>query len=73
MIFDECHRSHFGDSHKNIVKFFHNTQMFGFTGTPIFLENAVDNHTTKEIFGNCLHQYLIKDATVDEKMCLASL
>lgn len=68
MIFDECHRSHFGDSHKNIVKFFHNTQMFGFTGTPIFLENAVDNHTTKEIFGNCLHQYLIKDAIADENV-----
>ena len=68
MIFDECHRSHFGDSHKNIEKFFHNTQMFGFTGTPIFLENAVDNHTTKEIFGNCLHQYLIKNAIADENV-----
>ena len=68
MIFDECHRSHFGDSHKNIEKFFHNTQMFGFTGTPIFVENAVDNHTTKEIFGNCLHQYLIKDAIADENV-----
>lgn len=68
MIFDECHRSHFGDSHKNIDKFFHNTQMFGFTGTPIFAENAVDNHTTKEIFGNCLHQYLIKDAIADENV-----
>lgn len=68
MIFDECHRSHFGESHKNIDKFFHNTQMFGFTGTPIFVENAVDNHTTKEIFGNCLHQYLIKDAIADENV-----
>jgi len=68
MIFDECHRSHFGDSHKNIEKFFHNTQMFGFTGTPIFAENAIDNHTTKEIFGNCLHQYLIKDAIADENV-----
>ena len=68
MIFDECHRSHFGECHKNIVKFFDNTQMFGFTGTPIFVENAVDGHTTKEIFGNCLHKYLIKDAIADENV-----
>jgi len=68
MIFDECHRSHFGDCHKNIVRFFDNTQIFGFTGTPIFVENAVDGHTTKEIFGNCLHRYLIKDAIADENV-----
>ena len=68
MIFDECHRSHFGECHKNIVKLFDNTQMFGFTGTPIFVENAVDGHTTKEIFGNCLHKYLIKDAIADENV-----
>ncbi len=68
MIFDECHRSHFGDCHKNIVKFFDNTQMFGFTGTPIFVENAVEGHTTKEIFGNNLHKYLIKDAIADENV-----
>ena len=68
MIFDECHRSHFGDCHKNIVKFFDNTQMFGFTGTPIFVENAVEGHTTKAIFGNCLHKYLIKDAIADENV-----
>lgn len=68
MIFDECHRSHFGDSHKNIEKFFRNTQMFGFTGTPIFVENSVGDHTTKEIFGNCLHRYLIKDAIADENV-----
>ena len=68
MIFDECHRSHFGECHKNIVKFFDNTQIFGFTGTPIFAENAVDGHTTKEIFGNCLHKYLIKDAIADENV-----
>ena len=66
MIFDECHRSHFGDSHKKIMKFFDNAQ--GFTGTPIFTENAVDGHTTKEIFGNCLHKYLIKDAIADENV-----
>ena len=68
MIFDECHRSHFGECHKNIVKFFDNTQIFGFTGTPIFVENAMDGHTTKEIFGNCLHKYLIKDAIADENV-----
>lgn len=68
MIFDECHRSHFGDCHKNIVKFFDNTQIFGFTGTPIFVQNAVDGHTTKKIFGNCLHKYLIKDAIADENV-----
>lgn len=68
MIFDECHRSHFGDSHKNIVRFFNNIQIFGFTGTPIFADNAVDGHTTKEIFGECLHKYLIKDAIADENV-----
>ena len=68
MIFDECHRSHFGDSHKKIMKFFDNAQIFGFTGTPIFTENAVDGHTTKEIFGSCLHKYLIKDAIADENV-----
>ena len=68
MIFDECHRSHFGDSHKKIMKFFDNARIFGFTGTPIFTENAVDGHTTKEIFGNCLHKYLIKDAIADENV-----
>jgi type I restriction enzyme R subunit len=68
MIFDECHRSHFGDSHKKIMKFFDNARIFGFTGTPIFTENAMDGHTTKEIFGNCLHKYLIKDAIADENV-----
>lgn len=68
MIFDECHRSHFGDCHKNIVNFFHNLQIFGFTGTPIFVENAKQDHTTTEIFGECLHKYLIKDAIADENV-----
>ena len=67
MIFDECHRSHFGDSHKNIVKFFNNLQLFGFTGTPIFVENA-NEHTTAEVFDDCLHRYLIKDAIADENV-----
>jgi type I restriction enzyme R subunit len=68
MIFDECHRSHFGDCHKNIVKFFNHLQVFGFTGTPIFAENAKQEHTTAEVFGDCLHRYLIKDAIADENV-----
>jgi len=68
MIFDECHRSHFGECHKNIVKFFNNLQIFGFTGTPIFAENAKQEHTTAEVFGDCLHKYLIKDAIADENV-----
>ena len=68
MIFDECHRSHFGECHRNIVKFFNNLQIFGFTGTPIFAENAKQEHTTKEVFGDCLHKYLIKDAIADENV-----
>ncbi len=68
MIFDECHRSHFGECHKNIVGFFKNLQIFGFTGTPIFVENAKQEHTTAEVFGECLHKYLIKDAIADENV-----
>lgn len=68
MIFDECHRSHFGDCHKNIVHFFSNLQIFGFTGTPIFAENAKQEHTLFEVFGECLHKYLIKDAIADENV-----
>ena len=68
-IFDECHRSQFGDTHGRIVKYFNNHQMFGFTGTPIFAENAVKNQlgkrTTKELFGDCLHKYVITDAIRD--------
>jgi type I restriction enzyme R subunit len=67
MIFDECHRSHFGESHRNIVRFFNNLQLFGFTGTPIFVENGKE-HTTAEFFGECLHRYLIKDAIADENV-----
>lgn len=68
MIFDECHRSHFGECHKNIVGFFKNLQIFGFTGTPIFAENAKQEHTTAEVFGDCLHRYMIKDAIADENV-----
>lgn len=68
MIFDECHRSHFGECHKNIVTFFRNLQIFGFTGTPIFKENAKQDITTKAVFGDCLHKYMIKDAIADENV-----
>ncbi len=71
-IFDECHRSQFGETHSRIRKFFTNAQLFGFTGTPIFVENAVKNElgkrTTKELFSECLHKYLITDAIRDENV-----
>ena len=50
------------------MKFFNNLQIFGFTGTPIFAENAKQDHTTAEVFGECLHLYLIKDAIADENV-----
>lgn len=71
-IFDECHRSQFGETHGRINKFFNNPQMFGFTGTPIFADNAVKNElgkrTTKELFGDCLHKYVITNAIKDENV-----
>jgi type I restriction enzyme, R subunit len=67
-IFDECHRSQFGDTHTNIVKFFKNVQMFGFTGTPILAENANKEKTTSSLFGKCLHKYIITDAIRDENV-----
>jgi len=71
-IFDECHRSQFGETHKNIVKFFPNAQMFGFTGTPIFAHNAASNaygkRTTKDLFQECLHRYVITNAIADENV-----
>lgn len=67
-IFDECHRSQFGDTHKRIVGFFSKAQMFGFTGTPIFAENAVGKRTTKDLFAECLHKYVITDAIADENV-----
>ena len=71
-IFDECHRSQFGDTHQNIKRFFHRAQMFGFTGTPIFVDNANNalgiNKTTKDLFGECLHRYVIVDAIKDENV-----
>jgi len=71
-IFDECHRSQFGDTHNRIKAFFNNNQMFGFTGTPIFAENAVKNdlgkRTTEELFEEPLHKYVITDAIRDQKV-----
>ncbi|WP_415911922.1 type I restriction endonuclease subunit R [Neptuniibacter sp. QD37_11] len=71
-IFDECHRSQFGDTHQKITKFFTNHQMFGFTGTPIFVENAVSKssrkYTTTDLFNKALHKYTIVDAIKDENV-----
>lgn len=71
-IFDECHRSQFGDTHQNIKKFFGNAQMFGFTGTPIFEENSQSKAglklTTDYLFNECLHQYVIVDAIRDRNV-----
>ena len=71
-IFDECHRSQFGETHNRIKSFFNNIQFFGFTGTPIFAENAFKNdlgkRTTKELFGDSLHKYVITDAIKDENV-----
>lgn len=68
-IFDECHRSQFGKTHEDIKKFFAKSQMFGFTGTPIFEDNAGTNEygkrTTKMLFGDRLHKYVITDAIRD--------
>jgi type I restriction enzyme R subunit len=71
-IFDECHRSQFGDTHERIKNYFSNSQMFGFTGTPIFADNANKNdlgkRTTKDLFEDCLHKYVITDAIRDENV-----
>lgn len=67
-IFDECHRSQFGDTHKNIVDYFTNIQLFGFTGTPILEKNSDGMKTTASLFGKCLHKYVITDAIRDENV-----
>ncbi|MGY6560799.1 MAG: type I restriction endonuclease subunit R [Luteibaculaceae bacterium] len=76
-IFDECHRSQFGETHNRIKEYFKNAQMFGFTGTPIFADNAVKTYghtsiqgkrTTKDLFEDCLHKYVITDAIKDENV-----
>ena len=76
-IFDECHRSQFGDTHKRIKAFFNNHQMFGFTGTPIFADNAMSNgagkRTTRDLFEECLHKYVITDAIKDDNVLKFSI
>ncbi|HEU0266305.1 MAG TPA: HsdR family type I site-specific deoxyribonuclease, partial [Candidatus Saccharimonadaceae bacterium] len=71
-IFDECHRSQFGETHQRITEYFTNHQLFGFTGTPIFADNAhgsgANKRTTKDLFGECLHKYVITDAIRDENV-----
>lgn len=67
-IFDECHRSHFGEAQKNLKKKFKKFYQFGFTGTPIFPENALGAETTASVFGRELHSYVITDAIRDEKV-----
>jgi type I restriction enzyme R subunit len=71
-IIDECHRSQFGDMHRDIVRHFNKAQFFGFTGTPRFEVNGkVEGHivqTTASLFGDCLHTYLIKDAIFDNNV-----
>ncbi|MBY3622519.1 type I restriction endonuclease subunit R [Acinetobacter sp. CUI P1] len=67
-IFDEAHRSQFGEAQKNIKKKFKKFYQFGFTGTPIFPENALGSETTASVFGRELHSYVITDAIRDEKV-----
>jgi len=76
-IFDECHRNQFGETHNRIKEYFNNAQLFGFTGTPIFADNAVKTYgntsiqgkrTTKDLFEDCLHKYVITDAIKDENV-----
>lgn len=67
-IFDEAHRSQFGEAQKNIHKKFKQYYQFGFTGTPIFPENALGAETTASVFGRELHSYVITDAIRDEKV-----
>ena len=76
-IFDECHRSQFGENHKAIKTFFHKAQLIGFTGTPIFPENShyvrVDGQkaeyvTTEDVFQQCLHEYTITHAISDNNV-----
>lgn len=68
IIFDECHRSQFGQTHARIKNFFQRAQLFGFTGTPIFAENNVGGVTTADVFGECLHRYIITHAISDDNV-----
>ncbi|HVM87923.1 MAG TPA: type I restriction endonuclease subunit R [Puia sp.] len=67
-IFDEAHRSQFGEAQKNLIKKFKKFYQFGFTGTPIFVQNALGAETTASVFGRELHSYVITDAIRDEKV-----
>ncbi len=67
-IFDECHRSQFGEAQKNLKRKFKHFYQFGFTGTPIFPQNALGAETTASVFGRELHSYVITDAIRDEKV-----
>lgn len=67
-IFDECHRSQFGEAQKNLTKKFKKYYQFGFTGTPIFAQNALGAETTASVFGRELHSYVITDAIRDDKV-----
>ena len=67
-IFDECHRSQFGEAQRNLQKRFKKYYQFGFTGTPIFPQNALGAETTASVFGRELHSYVITDAIRDEKV-----
>jgi len=68
IIFDECHRSQFGQTHARIKSFFKKAQLFGFTGTPIFADNNVGGVTTADVFGECLHKYIITNAISDNNV-----
>ncbi|EOG9532473.1 type I restriction endonuclease subunit R [Campylobacter upsaliensis] len=68
MIFDECHRSQFGQMQKDITKAFKKLYLFGFTGTPIFAANALGFETTQRVFGECLHRYTIIHAIRDHNV-----
>lgn len=68
IIFDECHRSQFGLTHNRIKSHFNKAQLFGFTGTPIFADNNVGGVTTKDVFGECLHRYIITHAIDDNNV-----
>ena len=68
LIYDECHRSQFGKMQQDISNFFKNSLCYGFTGTPIFEDNAMGQKTTKTIFGDRLHTYMIKDAIADQNV-----
>jgi len=68
IIFDECHRSQFGQTHSRIKAFFKKAQLFGFTGTPIFADNNVGGVTTADVFDTCLHKYIITNAISDNNV-----